>query len=686
MAVLTKSLKKYYSDITLSELYYGVIIRSPISSGTIRSISHPNLPQNYSIINARDIPGNNSIATNDLVTPILAYEKVSYVGEPIGILVGPDQIKLYELLEEIEIKYTEAQETPEVLANQTNIIASRTVSFGESELLYTNSEIQVERSYASKLQFTKSKEPLGAVCNYSKKHFTIYAPTQWPHHLRMGICKVMNCDKTDITIVKTITDNNATNSLWRTSLLACQTAIASKVVGKPVKIVLSRKEQEAYVDSPIIIHTSFQVSLEKNGTIQAMNANIKVDCGSYCPFAQEILDRMVIALSSMYRYKNFCITAYAQTSHKPPLSADLHLTDFLSFFSLENLMHEISQELHIFPNELREQNILIENKEKKNYPFLVDSMPLKEVINKVVKESDFLRKHVAYGLTSNKFDFSLPLKGVGLSCAFEGSGFYGATVNESNLSMEVTMEVDGSVIIKSPTPPESIFEIWKEIVIEILKVEKNVIAMDEEFIIDTEPLLPNITADNISILTNLLRKCCVAIQKQRFRNPLPINAKKSIATSKSKKWNKKEFSGEPFHSTSWISAVTEIEVDPCTYSLKILSIWLVISGGQILNKKRAELSVKKAIYQTLLHTVPGILMEEIETHITFIESKEEPKEIGDLVYNVLPAVITNALSLALKRDIPALPLLPDAIYYALNEKSSDEIKDEGVTTLDENQI
>ena len=105
MAVLTKSLKKYYSDITLSELYYGVIIRSPISSGTIRSISHPNLPQNYSIINARDIPGNNSIATNDLVTPILAYEKVSYVGEPIGILVGPDQIKLYELLEEIEIKY-----------------------------------------------------------------------------------------------------------------------------------------------------------------------------------------------------------------------------------------------------------------------------------------------------------------------------------------------------------------------------------------------------------------------------------------------------------------------------------------------------------------------------------------------------------------------------------------------------
>ena len=163
----------------------------------------------------------------------------------------------------------------------------------------------------------------------------------------------MGCAKTDITIIKTKTDNNATNSIWRTSLLACQTAIASKVVGRPVKIVLSRKEQDEYVDSPIIVHTSYKVALENDGTIKAMNADIQVDCGSFCPFAQEILDRLVIALSSIYRYKNFTITAYAQRTSKPPLSADLHLTDFLAFFSLENLFHEISRELHIFPNELR---------------------------------------------------------------------------------------------------------------------------------------------------------------------------------------------------------------------------------------------------------------------------------------------------------------------------------------------
>lgn len=683
MQDLTKTVKKYYSDIELPEMQYGVLIRSPISSGTIRSISHPKLPENYTIISAKNIIGKNIIETNNLQTPVLAYEKVSYVGEPIGILVGEDRIKLYELLNEVEIKYTEATESPEVLANQSNIIASRTSYFGDSELLYTNSEIQIVKDYTSKLQFTKSKEPLGAICHFSKKHFKIYAPTQWAHHLRMGICNVMDCDKTDITIVKTITDNNATNSLWRTSILACQAAIASKVIGKPVKILLSTHEQEEYVDSPIIVHTSFQTALEKDGTIKAMNADVKVDCGAFCPFAQDILDRMVIALSSMYRYKSFSITAHAETSHKSPLSADLHLTDFLAFFSLENMMQEISEKLEIFPNELREKNI-IESKEKNKYPLLIDSTPLKEVLDKVVTESSFLRKHTTYGLFSDSSDFTLPLKGIGLSSAFEGSGFYGANVNKSNLSMEVTLEKDGSVLIKSPYPSEAIFEIWKNIVNELLEVDKDKIIIDENSLDNLEPVLPNISVHNISILTCLLRKCCSAIKKQLFRNALPISAKKSIATNKSKKWNQTDFTGEPFHSTGWASAVTEIEVDHCTFTPKIIGIWIAIYGGQILNKANAEHSIKKATYQTLMYSIPGILLKNIPIHIYFIESKKEAKEIGDLVYNVIPASITNALSIALKKDITVLPLLPDAIYYALNEQTTKEDTDKGVTTLDEN--
>ena len=62
--VLTKVQKKYYTDVTLPDIFHGVIIRSPIGSGTIRSITHPNLPENYTIITARDIVGENKIITD----------------------------------------------------------------------------------------------------------------------------------------------------------------------------------------------------------------------------------------------------------------------------------------------------------------------------------------------------------------------------------------------------------------------------------------------------------------------------------------------------------------------------------------------------------------------------------------------------------------------------------------------
>lgn len=659
--VLSKSINKYYTDITDSDLCYGLLIKSPISSGTIREISHPSLPKDYVIITAKNIPQNNFVLTNNISIPVLAYETISYIGQPIGILVGPNQIILNDLIKEIEIKYTEAQETNKDSVN-TNIFASRQVVHGESELLYTESAIQIKRTYASKLHFTRTRETLGAIVSYTKKRFNVYAPTQWPLHLRNAICNVFGCKKEDVTINKTISDNNATNSLWFTSIIACQAALASFIINKPVKISLTREEQKCFIDSPIVVHTSFEIALEVDGTIRAMNADLSLECGAFCPFAHEIIDRMIIALASVYKFNRFCIVAYAKNSPTPPLSADLHLTDFQSFFALENMMQDISSHLHIYPNELRYRNLI---SKQNNYPFQINNNKLSSVIEKVVKESDFLRKYVSYGLASKDNMNLFPLRGIGLSCAFEGSGFFGASVNESNLTMEVTIQAGGIVVIKAPIPPDAILDIWKSIASSILEVDKVNISLDTELEDVVEPELPNITADNISILTNLLKKCCTAIQKQRFRHPLPITIKRSVISNKNKKWNSNSFSGEPFHSTSLIAAVTELELDPCTFSPKIHSIWIAIDGGEIINKQRAIISVKKAIYQTLLFSIPYISFTDIPMYIYFMDSNEEPKEIGDLVYNALPSSITIALSTATHQQISVLPLAPDSLYYPL---------------------
>ena len=47
----------FFSDFRLNNMVYGVLIRSPLPRGKIRSISHPQLPEEYFLYTAKDIPG-----------------------------------------------------------------------------------------------------------------------------------------------------------------------------------------------------------------------------------------------------------------------------------------------------------------------------------------------------------------------------------------------------------------------------------------------------------------------------------------------------------------------------------------------------------------------------------------------------------------------------------------------------
>ena len=81
----------FYSDLTMDNMLYGAIVRSPAKTGIITSISHGNLPDGYYLFTARDVPGSNLIDTPLGKVPVFSEGNISYFGEPLGILVGPDE-------------------------------------------------------------------------------------------------------------------------------------------------------------------------------------------------------------------------------------------------------------------------------------------------------------------------------------------------------------------------------------------------------------------------------------------------------------------------------------------------------------------------------------------------------------------------------------------------------------------
>ena len=668
------SQKIYYADATEEDTNFAVIIRSPINKGTIREILPPKMEEGYELVTAKNIPGKNEFCVNGVVMPIFASEKVSYKGEPIAILTGPNETLVKDYAKEIEIKYTIATS---VTANSedkenTKYIASKQIFYGESELLYSQSALQINQTFKTQLQIAKSSESLGCYCSYSKKQLKLFTPTRWPSQIFESLTEALNIETKNIHVVKTIQQDATTNNVYFANMIAVQVAIVSKLTEKNTILILSKNEMQEFIEKPVTVHTDYHVAVEEGGAIRALNADIRVDCGAICPFAKEIVNHIIISLAGMYRFKTFCITCYACQTDSNPLSSDFQMSDFLAFFSMENLMQTISYQLHLEPTNVRLCNLL--NKTKQ-YPIQIENSACKLTLEKALQNSDYVRKYVSYSLSSKLKDSKFPLKGIGISSAFEGNGFYGESVNNSNTSIQVTLEKDGYVKILSQLPSEPILDIWKKNVCEILDpiTSKEKISIVEPFEKGIKSHLPETIPENISILSSLLKKCCQQIKKSSSTKDVPITVKKDLASSKKRKWDEKNFCGEPFYDTSWITCVVEMEINKETFSHEILSIWAVIAAGEIYNKKTATSSVKKSVYSTLRMCIPHCNLNNVNINVDFIESQtegfsKEPKEIGNLVYNSLPAAITNALTVALNKEISVLPLAIDSIYYSLKDE------------------
>nr|WP_245203712.1 hypothetical protein [Ammoniphilus resinae] len=88
-------------------MLYGVLYRSPVAYGKVRSIQLPALPAGYEKIGAEHIPGNNFVKLLHKDQPIFADEWVQYIGEPMFMLVGPELAILYQLIDEVKVDIEE---------------------------------------------------------------------------------------------------------------------------------------------------------------------------------------------------------------------------------------------------------------------------------------------------------------------------------------------------------------------------------------------------------------------------------------------------------------------------------------------------------------------------------------------------------------------------------------------------
>lgn len=703
---------EFYSDLGSHDMLYAIIIRSPYAYGKIQSICFDKkveLPENYSLITAKDIPGNKYITTFEFQTPVFCEGEIQYKGEPLGLLTGPDKKVLNELVKKIVItldkedfnkseqdferKITTLSVSPydgkalkqrgealrqslKILNNDSrSIIAKKDVSAGDVDSVFKSPAPEmtiIDGTWENSISFHDHKETEGCYCFIKSGKLFIYSPCQWISHLKKSVCSTTGLKPENVRITRTNLTTRNTNSLWMNGLFSSMASIAAVLTKKPVMLCLSREEQAAFIENSTAVTIRHKTAIDKDGFIKAMDIGIEVDTGSFNPCSKEVLDRFVISASGIYKTENLRIKSKIYSSKNPPSSINFSTIDSQVFFAIENQIQKICEKTSFSPLELKLKNLRPSKAKNTIVPFYFDLGRVEDSLNAVCRKSDFNRKYIVYKLSekgrleqNENSPFAPPLRGIGLASAFEGNGYLGKNFNNKDFTLQITASEDGKLIINAIPPSKNISDIWIKQIQDQFKIErKNIIFGYEREFSDRNresQLPPDGMIGNISIKTYLLEKCLQSLKRKGLES-LPVTITKTIPVSKKSQWNSTTFTGMPFFNTSFGCCVVEVEYDSCTYSVQISGIYVVIDCGRVLNAKVAETNVKHKIRKTLGTIIKDEKLSCDKIVVNFAKSEEEPKQIGNLVQSILPPAFTSAVSQAIAKTLNELPIDTDSIY------------------------
>ena len=791
----------FYSDFDKPGTLFAALVRSPSPVGKIKNITISNLPEGYYFFTEKDIPGAKSIKINKTVIKVFESKNISYTGEPLGIIAGPDETTVLSLLDNISVNLdvenlesalknviknnitTEKSENDskndkdekiieknnsdeknqnekqsqnqnenlnqtktqngiqiqneeksenlsdfveqinempsldtvidktKVEENPNITIATREVKYGfykdysiqmeenknlehpfESQFFENQDLIFFDDTWKQEISSQNWQQNEGVFCYMESSNIHIYVPTKWTYLTHKAVAEVLGISIENVFIHKTKTSGVYPTGLWKTTQIALQAATVCYITRKPVKLVLSKQEQNLYMKPGVTTKFDYKVAVKPDGHIFAMKILIDIDVGSDNPFAQEITDRITLASCNYYKAENLYIYTKTHTSRMPPTTISIKVADSQSFFAIENEIQTISNRINLLPDEIRLLNANIheskktekksakkqknEDDEKMRFPFDIQVGNVSDVLSSVIKKSDFNRKYASFSMEAkarlekkSQAFFALPLRGIGLASGYVVSGYNGNSVFDYYSKVEITLTTEDKLIIHCIKPSDEIQKIWKKTAVEILQIPEDNIIVNSEFQIDQLPENPEDTVSSIGIMNELIRKCCLDIQKKRFHQPLPLTAKRSVPRTSKAKWNKEEFCGTPYLATSIASTVVEVELDTYNYNEKIKGIWVTIDCGEIFDQEAAIRTIKLEIQQELSMLVKGKTVSCSQVNISFVKSNNKCGQIGALIHNTLPAAFSSALSLALATQLNELPCTEDLLFNLIKNRT-----------------
>ena len=267
---------RFVDDIMLPGMLHAVVLRSPHAHAVITSIDVA--AARYatgvvSVVTASDleqvaahIPTRRNADADELRPPehpVLARDKVCYVGQPVAIVVAEDPYAARDALDLIEVDYTPLPavidplmamhpDTPVVHAElETNRVLEVTSAGGDLATAFAQADHVVRQQYQVQRLAPVPMETRGLVADYQPRddRLTVWDSTQNPHGMKPRLAQLLGRPESRIRVV---TPDVGGGFGEKGCLFPEEVAISylATRLERPVKWVADRREKPAGLSWP----------------------------------------------------------------------------------------------------------------------------------------------------------------------------------------------------------------------------------------------------------------------------------------------------------------------------------------------------------------------------------------------------------------------------------------------------
>ena len=369
----------YAGDFSMPNMLHAKVFRSSKPSARIKRLDVSQaraLPGVVCVLTADDLPDAKLVTDMPGQTgqkqrkgsdaPVLATDRVRFVGEPIALVAAETPDIAERALELIEIEYeplpgvfdpVEAMKPgAPVVYEPDNIVARWRISKGDVEAGMAVADVIVENTFRVPFVDHAYIEPEAGVAWVDERDvINIRVCTQVVEHFR-SIARAVGVPHNKIHIQGTMLGGGFGGKEDITVEIFL--ALLAKHTRRPVRLVYTREEsiQAHSKRHPFII--THRTGVKKNGRITAAEIEMVSDAGAYPYLSPYVLLYATVGACGPYRVDNLNVDSVAVATNNPFTSAFRGFGFPQAAVAHEQQMDEIAKTLNMDPLEVRRVNYL----------------------------------------------------------------------------------------------------------------------------------------------------------------------------------------------------------------------------------------------------------------------------------------------------------------------------------------